>query len=138
MIRDFQNKWLTFGIVGLLVTLLWLPLNQVGAKDSSNPSVIVLTASWCGTCQEINSVVQRIIDTSPQYGLTLVTLDVDENNAPTKASDFGITITGAALPAVYLYSHGRTVLLFKDKDYHFGKSKRAEELIRKKLGENLK
>lgn len=116
-----------------LVPVIWS--TAMAARSAGQPSIIVLTASWCGTCREITPAVSRVAGSSG--GLQVVTLDVDDNGTPGKASQYGVTVAGSDLPQVYLSNNGKTVLLFSGKNYKFGQSKQAEDQIRQQLQTHL-
>ncbi len=140
MIHQAKRRILLWGILLSLVLAPGAFFNDVWAAhspDNGSPTIIFLTASWCGTCREVSSVVQHIVDNSPDLGLKLVVLDVDQASAPAQASSYGIMVTGADVPQVYLASHGKTTLLFNGRDYKFGQSKMAEAQIQEELHHNL-
>lgn len=125
------------GLLLLVGLLFMVPGKSQGARPTGGTAVVVLTASWCGTCREVTPVVQRVIGTSSQPGIQLVMLDVDSNSAQDTAEQYGVSISGTDIPQVYLVHQGRTTLLFNGKDYHFGQSKQAEQQIRSQLEANL-
>lgn len=102
-------------------------------KASDTPALVVLSASWCASCREINPVIRRIVETSPELGLKVVTLDVDSGEAPSTAGSYGITVAGTDVPQVYLFSNGKTVLLFNGHNYRMGQAKAVESQIRSQL-----
>jgi thiol-disulfide isomerase/thioredoxin len=104
------------------------------AKNGSGRTVVVLTASWCGSCREILPAVQSAA--ASVGGVRVVTLDVDSNSAPTEASNYGISVAGD-VPQVYLVNNGRTVLLFTGRGYHMGNSQQARQQIEQQLRNNL-
>lgn len=120
-------------VAGIVFTALWHPQAE-SRNNNPDPTVIVLTASWCGTCREITPLVRRIAASEP--GVDVVVLDVDSSSAPREASQYGISVAGE-VPQVYLYNNGKTTLLFSGKGYRIGQSKQAEQQIRQKLEENL-
>ncbi len=63
------------------------------------PVIVVLDASWCAVCREINPVVANL---ASSQGVQLVRLDVDSANAPVQAGQYGITVNGGDMPQVYL------------------------------------
>lgn len=124
-------------ILMLMVGLLALtPLPSFAdrpAAKSNDPTVVYLTAAWCGTCRELYPAVKRAVDSADGGRYTLVVLDVDSPNAPSQAAAYGVTIAGSDLPQVYVYNGGRSKLLFSGQGYKFGKSKAVEEQIRQQL-----
>ena len=129
---------ITIGLMMLLAfaSILVIFPGSAGARNGAGgPTVVVLTASWCGTCREIIPAVKRVVDATP--GIAMVTLDVDDSSAHGQANSYGINVTGSDVPQVYLYNSGNTVLLFSGKGYKFGQSKAAEEQIRQKLQSSL-
>jgi len=125
--------------VGLAVFLGWMGFASLNTpamskeKSSDTPALVVLSASWCASCREINPVIRRIVETSPELGLKVVTLDVDSGDAPSNASAYGITVAGTDVPQVYLFSNGKTVLLFNGRNYRMGQAKAVESQIRNQL-----
>lgn len=139
-LKPKQILILTVTVLAVLgmIFITRLASESYAARSSkpANPAVVVLTASWCGTCREINPVVSRVVNSYPD--LEMVLLDVDSSSAPSDAGKYGITIAGGSdLPQVYLYNEGRTILLFSGKGYKFGHSKQAEQQIRQQLENNL-
>ena len=129
---------ITIGLMALLAfaSLFVLFSDFASARNGSGgPVVVVLTASWCGTCREVTPAVKRVVEATP--GVSMVTLDVDDSSAHSQANSYGINVTGSDVPQVYLFNNGKTVSLFTGKGYKFGQSKVAEEQIRQKLQSNL-
>ncbi len=126
-------------VLTLLITgaFLVVPnLNQVAnSANSGGPVMVLLSASWCGSCRELDPVVEKVAASSP--GVRLITLDVDSGSAPGIANQYGITVSGSDVPQVFLYNHGRTVLLFSGRGYKFGHAKEAETEIRQALQAHL-
>lgn len=135
-----SNRMIALFIAMLLGISLWAPLQPTVAvarnSESNQATVVVLTASWCGTCREIIPVVQRVANSASQP-LQVVILDVDDNSSPNRARQYGITITGSDVPQVYLFNEGKTTLLFSGENYKFGKSQEAERQIRQQIESSL-
>ncbi len=120
-------------LLAVLMAGFWGVSQAAKPVAPAQPTVVVLSASWCGTCREISPMVRKVVSSSPELGLKLVTLDVDGSSAPAQAEQYGISVSGSNVPQVYLFSNGKTVLLFNGKNYKFGQSKAAEAEIRQRL-----
>jgi len=130
-----QKKKLLLTVI-MLLTLVFTPAlswPKASDKPSSGSIVVVLTASWCGTCRELIPVFKNVVNDYASSGLKLVVLDVDDYSNHSLASSYGINLDGSDLPQVYLSRHGNTVLLFNGDNYQFGQTKQAESQIRKRL-----
>jgi thioredoxin-like negative regulator of GroEL len=135
-LRKRTGQWAATLVLALLASVFTLTqlASEAARSEPRGPVLVVLNASWCATCREINPVVDRIASSS---NLQVVKLDVDHGDAPGEASRYGVTISGGNVPQVYLFNNGKTVLLFNGASYHFGQSAQAEAQIRQRLDANL-
>jgi len=113
--------------VGVAGTLTSKP--AWAAKKTAN-SLVMFTASWCAACRPVGPIVQ---DVAGQNNLSYQSIDVDFQNAPAMAADYGLTIPNADLPQVYLVKGGRVSLLFDGRGFRLGK----EEIVRTTILNNL-
>ncbi len=110
-------------IMGLLAVLGISALITAEAAKKNGSSLVMFTASWCAACRPVGPIVQEV---AGQNNLAYQSIDVDFQNAPAMAADFGLTIPSADLPQVYLVKAGRVSLLFDGRGFRMGK----EELVR--------
>ncbi|MEB3286638.1 MAG: thioredoxin family protein [Vampirovibrionales bacterium] len=135
-IAHFKRKMLLMSAAVLLVAaaailaggLLSAPKAEA-AKRTAN-AIVIFTANWCASCRTVIPVAQEV---ASQNGLGVETIDVDKQDAPSQASDFGLSIPSADLPQVYYVNNGRITLLFDARQYKFAKP----EIIRTQILSNL-
>src|SRR4051812_21521999 len=101
----FNRKSVLTSIVMLLVFvgafLFFSKPTEAARGAAPSPTIVVLTASWCGSCGEITPIVKKAAG-----NIHVVTLDVDSNSAPADAGTYGISVAGD-VPQVYLYNKGK-------------------------------
>jgi thioredoxin len=75
---------------------------QQHVRDASadKPIVVFVWAPWCGPCRSISPELDKAI---VDLGLTLVTLDVDEN--PTTTGELGVS----SIPIILVFKNGEVV-----------------------------
>ncbi len=124
----FKNKRWLF-VTGLLGIILAVSMTSVMAQQRP-PTLVVLTANWCGTCREVLPIVQRV---APSGGANVVILDVDSDTTAKEAAQYGISVEGSDVPQVYLSNKGKTTMLFNGKNYKFGQTAQVESKLRQGL-----
>jgi thioredoxin 1 len=60
------------------------------ALTSKGTSVVKFTASWCGPCRMMDPIVDSVIDEARATGLDTKFIEVDVDECPKTASEFGV------------------------------------------------
>ena len=117
-------------LAGLIAgTLITARLVAEAARHNDN-ALVMFTASWCAKCRPVQPITQEV---ASQNGLGFSSIDVDVQNAPAEASNFGLSIPSADLPQVYLVKNGHTSLVLDGRTISYGK----DEQIRLSLLGNI-
>jgi thiol-disulfide isomerase/thioredoxin len=100
----------------LVLAGLMLMANVALAAPKEN-AVVVFTANWCASCREIVPVAREV---ASQNGLSLQTVDVDNQSAPQQAENYGLGIPKSDLPQIYQVGPKGVRLLFDGRGYRYG------------------
>ena len=119
MNRISPKALLTAGILAVFAVLLIVP--QVLAKD-----IVIFSAEWCASCRQINPIVQSV---GADQNIPVHIIDVDIQDAPQNAQQYGLTIPKAELPQVYLVDSGHVTLLYDGRDFSYGKMGNIKSII---------
>lgn len=128
-----SSKRARFGIalVSLVaVVAIGVSVPSIAAGKKSGNGLVIFTANWCASCRNVAPIVQEV---GSQNGIAVHSIDVDLQDAPSQASNFGLTIPSADLPQVYYVEQGHVNLLFDARQYKFTKP----EVIRNQILSNL-
>lgn len=101
---------------------------------AGNGTLVFFHANWCASCREVLPIVQEI---AGQNNLTVLQIDVDNQNAPQQARNFGLSIPSDEPPQVYCMNHGRATLIYNGKSYRSGGSGSARATILQNLQQVL-
>lgn len=115
-----------------LLLMVWGAINTVWA--AGNGTLVFFHANWCASCRDVLPIVQEI---AGQNNLTLLQIDVDNQNAPQQARNFGLSIPSEEPPQVYCMNHGRATLIYNGKNYRSGGSNTARATILQNLQQVL-
>lgn len=107
-------------LAGVLLTMLlsWVLIPGAESAKRAGNAIVIFQANWCANCRQVTPLVQEI---GSQNGLEVKTIDVDFQDAPSQASNYGLSIPSADLPQVYLVSQGRVSLLLDGRQVKFVK-----------------
>ncbi len=100
----------------LIFGLFNVATNSAHAKKQGE-YLVVFTASWCANCRQVNPIVQSI---SSERGIPIISIDVDNQSAPSNANDYGLSVPKADLPQVYHVKDGSTTHLYDGRSFSYG------------------
>ncbi|MDX2084379.1 MAG: thioredoxin family protein [Candidatus Melainabacteria bacterium] len=123
----FHTVWLGLLLVALtgLLSLGERVASHTAAADSD--MVVIFTARWCASCREIVPIVTQV---ATEQGLTVKTIDVDQQDAPRTADIYGLTIPSVELPQIYQIQQRKKVsLLFDGRSYRLGNRQQVHEAM---------
>jgi thiol-disulfide isomerase/thioredoxin len=110
------------------VLLLTLSFSQAQADAQK---MVIFTAKWCATCREVVPMAKQV---ASQYGLSVLEVNVDDQNAPAQVRPFGLNVPNVDPPQVYWVGNGQVNLVLDGRNYDYGKS----DLMQSTLVQNLR
>lgn len=116
----------TLGLVGVSLAMM--------VQAAARSTVVVFEANWCASCREVIPVVREI---AAQNNLGMQEIDVDAQNAPAQARNYGLNIPTGDLPQVYLVTNGSSSVLFDGRNYRFGKTDAIRATVLQNLHQSL-
>lgn len=119
----------TLFTAALLGTLIAIPLPEADAKKGG-PTVVVFNASWCASCRNVVPIAQNV---ASQNNMGVEVIDVDAQDAPAKASGYGLSIPKNEPPQVYFVNGGKVTLLFDGREYKYGQDDAVRGAILNRL-----
>lgn len=100
----------------LVATVIGLAAPQAEARKGG-PSMVVFNASWCASCRNVVPIAQNV---AQQNSLGVAVIDVDAQDAPAQAADYGLSIPKSQPPQVYFVNGGKVTLLYDGSQYRYG------------------
>lgn len=85
--------------------------------SANRGTVVLFSANWCASCREIVPIVR---DVATQNNVGVVQIDVDGQDAPKQAHNYGLSIPNDEPPQVYFVDKGRATLIYNGKGYKYG------------------
>ncbi|MBY0403122.1 MAG: thioredoxin family protein, partial [Cyanobacteria bacterium] len=76
--------------------------------------MIIFTAKWCATCREVVPMAKQV---ASQYGLSVLEVNVDDQNAPAQVRPFGLNVPNVDPPQVYWVGNGQVNLVLDGRNY---------------------
>ena len=119
-----------FFLIGLSIAGPFSPI----AESKQQNKIVVFTATWCASCREVIPVLEGL---GSQNRLSVLMVDVDDQNAPHIADDLNLTIPRKELPQAFLVQGEKATLLFDGSNYRIGQRHIVRREMKKTLGNHL-
>lgn len=100
------------------------------AARRGGPAIVVFNAGWCASCRSVLPIAR---DIATQNSLAVQIIDIDAQDAPRQASDYGLSIPGSEPPQVYLVQGSHITLLFDAREYKYGQDDAIRATILNRL-----
>lgn len=94
------------------------------------PTVVVFNAGWCASCRNVVPIAQSV---ASQNNLSVDVIDVDAQDAPAKASGYGLSIPKNQPPQIYYVNGGKVTLLYDGTEYKYGQDDAVRGAILNRL-----
>ncbi|MGE0201456.1 MAG: thioredoxin family protein [Candidatus Melainabacteria bacterium] len=127
-IQSRPSRWvaLAAGAVVLAAGVLAIMTSPDVSAKPARQNLVVFSASWCAKCRQVDPVVQAI---GAERGIPVVVIDVDQQNAPGQASEYGLSIPRSELPQVYYTEKGAVKHVFDGQSFRYGQTDAARDAI---------
>jgi len=100
----------------MLATLIGVAAPDAEA-GKGGPAIVVFNAGWCASCRNVVPIAQNV---ARQNNLGSAVIDVDAQDAPAQAADYGLSIPKNPPPQVYFVNGGKVTLLYDGAQYRYG------------------
>lgn len=111
---------------------------SVAAWAADKVGIVVLNSNWCYSCREVVPIAQ---DVGRQNNIGVTIIDIDKQDAPKQARNFGIAIPSGRqdeAPWVYFVNGNRTILLYSGSSFKAGYESAARAEILQNLQNALR
>lgn len=135
-VKSTRPYWsvMAFTSVGaalLLSGIIILGSHSKAFAADANRQLVIFTADWCAGCRDLMPIVKNL---AAQQQIPLLEINVDNANAPEKASQQGLAVPNRELPQIYLIQEKESRLLFDGTGYRLGQKEGTRRSLERKLG----
>jgi thiol-disulfide isomerase/thioredoxin len=125
-----KRRWMQTVLSGLIGLGIVIGGIAAVAHAAEKGTMVIFTAGWSASCREVLPIVRDIANTN---GLTLKEVNVDDQNAPSQVSKFGLKVPTSDPPQVFLVTGNKVTLLFDGSRYSYGRG----DMVRTTVLQNL-
>ncbi len=124
MPRFFKRTLFITTLLAILVGSL------VTGWTASRANLVIFKANWCASCRDVVPIAREI---AAQNNLGVVEIDVDFQDAPKQARNYGLSIPNEEPPQIFYVDRGRTTRVYNGSSYRYG----SGQAVRSTLLQNL-